>query len=259
MGIFYAALNRSSKAGFRVIVFCLFSAWAFPGFGQTESDHEDVIYLINKSKYRGEILDWDRDSLVRMRTWSGLEIDVPKDMIKRIVQKRVPGVDPRFSHGRFYKAVTLGFGTIDAEGSFLFDAQFGYQFNRWALVGLSTGAHILDVNSQLQSVPLMLEWRAFPFQRRLSPYIGLRGGLCFPWEEEDPWAQDRDYLTSYAGNALAGLQLGQIGEAAFLMETGYQFNRIHSEQRWEDSKGNPIVHHRSELLQRWTFRIGVIF
>ena len=224
--------NSVRFASLQLVLLGLFFAWVQPVVGQSTGGHEDIIYLVNKGRYRGEIIDWDREGQVRIRTWNGLEVDVPKEMIRRIVQKRVPGVDPRFSHGRFYKAVTLGFGTIDAEGSFLFDAQFGYQFNRWALVGLSTGAHILDVNSQLQSVPLMLEWRAFPFQRRLSPYVGLRGGLCFPWEEEDPWAQDQDYLTSYAGNAIAGLQLGQIGEAAFLMETGYQFNRIHSEQRY---------------------------
>ncbi len=236
--------------------------WIFMGtgplFSQATGGHEDVIYLINKGRYRGEILDWGQEDRVRIRTWSGLVVDVPVDMIKRVVQRRVPGIDPRFSQGRFYKAVSMGPGGAESGFGWMFDGQFGYQFNRWALVGLSSGLHILDNYEDLLCVPLMVEWRAFPFASRLSPYIALRTGLCFPWSE-NKWITDRDFLTSYSGNALAGLQLGQLGEAAFLLEAGYQFNRIHSERSWVDSKGNPIVHHRSELIQRMLLRIGVIF
>ncbi len=251
--------TRNHRTGLFPILYLLLGCmWLVPGFGQIASDHEDVIYLINKSRYRGEIVDWENGDHVRIRTWSGLEIDVPKDMIKRIVQKRVSGTDPRFSRGRLYGSVAMGFGAADAEGSWLLDGAVGYQFHRLALVGLGTGIYLLDTYNGLQCVPLHIEWRAYPFQRRLSPFIGIRSGLCFPWDSNE-WVTNRKYLTSYTGQALAGLQLGQLGEASFLLETGYQFNRIHSEQRWQDSKGNPIVHHRSELIQRWLFRIGVIF
>ena len=235
----------------------LSTIWVLPVFGQSGTHHEDVIYLVNKGRYRGEILDWDQEGRVKIRTWSGLVVDVPTDMIRRVVQKRVAGSDPRFSNRAFYHGVALGFGSTDSDGALLMDVQTGYAFHRLALFGLSTGVHVLSVGDGLQCLPLMAEWRAYPFQRRLSPYVAMRGGVCFPWTPDD-W-QERQYRTSYTGNAVAGLQVGQIGETSILLETGYQFNRIHSERSWVDSKGNSIVHRRSELYQRWILKLGVIF
>ncbi|MBK7343707.1 MAG: hypothetical protein IPJ06_11840 [Saprospiraceae bacterium] len=60
--------NSIRFASIHLVLLGLFFAWMQPVVGQSTGGHEDIIYLVNKGRYRGEIIDWDREGQVRIRT-----------------------------------------------------------------------------------------------------------------------------------------------------------------------------------------------
>ncbi|MCF8237797.1 MAG: hypothetical protein K9I85_06550 [Saprospiraceae bacterium] len=262
-GIKFSSFLKGSPLNIKdVFLLCLFMGLVHvPLTAQSSGGNEDVIYLVNGSQYRGEVLDWQDDGAVRIRTWSGLELDIPKDMIKKVVQKKIARQDPRQTRRGWFGTAGIGLGFNDSGVLAEFDVSCGYRFHRMAMMSIGTGVTALDVGvySQLRTVPIFLEWRAYPWVRRLSPYVVIRNGISFPGESGgDSWSE-RDYRPSYMGMALAGLQLGSLGEASFVLEGGYQLDIINSRISWTDWQGNPYSNKREQVFQKWVFRMGVIF
>lgn len=262
----------------RIVLAFLFAliCFATPGnlFAQQDAvRYNDVVLLKDGSKLVGTIRKWDYEHAIYLLLPSGAEVMIPKGDLLKVQQVETDNTEHlspgermklRFQEEKsrpysfrekgLYGTLTIGFNRSPS-GSGSFIGSFGYRFNRFLGVGLSSGIDLLNGDRSHRAVPALVELRGFMLKHKISPYYVAKGGAVIP-------VYDRD-LDGIAGGEPGYNLSGEIGvrfgdkRVNYILGVEFQFAK--ASYRYE-FPWDPNQNFTDDLIyRRINFRTGIQF
>ncbi|MFN0013407.1 MAG: hypothetical protein ACKVU2_02565 [Saprospiraceae bacterium] len=219
---------------------------------------QDVLYLNEGSQLRGQITATKDDGQTLVfRIWSGVEMDVPKAKVKRIVQ-RCSG----YKITRPYDFKEKGW-YHHTRGGFLIGASYfgesstgiqlhhssGWMFNRLTGVGLGVGVDHFGTNSNdVATYPIFAEFRSYLTARRIAPFVTINGGWAFAGNKDSDFGTEQTWSGGWMGQANVGYRIGNN----FTISMGVRFQakeRDWTTTTWRGSEtGTDHILHKRFVL-----------
>jgi hypothetical protein len=250
--------------------------------GQTQTHCEaytDIIFLKNGSVFKSCILEYKQGGSIEVEIKGGHILVFAEADIEKIVQsddgsvpgtvqkkkkKREPLPKPKdYSVEGWYHQGELGLSFVEQEWGWFETSPhlaytFGYQFNKWAGLGVSTGIDVFQRFRPERMIPLTVDFRMYPFPKNNAVYLGVQGGYAFGLKS------DLNLVTEATGGwsvmPQTGLRL-QISKSAFLT-AGVGFRWQQAEFFYENfffPDGSSGTARRDLLYQRLIFKGGIHF
>ena len=239
--------------------------WAQKIRGQKSAT--DVVYLKNGSIYRGQIVEYEYDKLLKIKINEATTISIPADVINKVVQ-----IDPEERKGKLREKInpkitkklysmtnfyTLG-GYFANEFELGLGAQtsFGYQWNSKLATGIGVAYDNYLIGSRTTLLPIFAEVRGQLTEKAVAPHYTVNIGYGFGVANEDFGIREPEgglYL-----HGAMGLIFHKPGGHAFLLDVGYKFQELNYQVDlpWgtrDDFEAYDI------LFKRLSIRFGVIF
>lgn len=222
-------------------VILLHILWLIPSFLLAQTPDEgciDIVYMRDGSLYRGQLLERPIDgSPWVIRTWSGITMQLPARMVRRVVQRcpdsGMRAALPKIYHFRergWYNATTIAamagqhWDNSTALGVSLHNSA-GYAFSRPFAVGLGFGVDVFYPYQEplnIATYPVYAELRGYLMARRVTPFYAVGGGWGFAGRKtENRWGYQDDWQGGWFGQAMLGYRLGNH----FTIQGGLHFQR----------------------------------
>jgi len=224
---------------------------------------QDQLLLTDGSKLRGQIqaLKANGDTLV-FRTWNGIEFDLPKTQVRRIVQKCKDQPFARrqlraysfkekgwYHHTRMAAMIGRAYYGENRTG-FQLQHSSGWMFKRHLGAGLGIGFEMFDTKgNDAATYPVYAEVRSYLLPKSTTPYATLGAGWAFAgnntnsrWNLNDSWR----------GGWLAQAEIGYRIGNNFTVHGGIRFQQKKRDWTsvWGQDSGfgvDRIVHKRLVL------------
>lgn len=191
---------------------------------ETQQDCQDILRIRGGSKLVGQIQSTKAggDTLV-FRTWNGIEFDVPKDQIQRIVQdcKNGRGNHPlafrpyNFREKGLYNHTRAGFMIGQAyygenRVGLQLQHSIGWMFRRYLGTGLGLGVDFFDSESNdPANYPVYAEVRGYLLPQNMTPYYAIGGGWAFTGQTNgEVWGQTETWKGGWMAFAEIGYRIG---------------------------------------------------
>ncbi|MEQ1744609.1 MAG: hypothetical protein ABMA02_04230 [Saprospiraceae bacterium] len=219
---------------------------------------QDVLYMAEGSELRGQITATkDGGNTLVFRTWSGVEMDVARAKVKRIVQ-RCSG----FKQTKLYDFKEKGW-YHHTRGGFLVGGSYfgenavgiqlhhssGWMFNRLVGAGLGIGVDHFGTNgNDVVTYPIFAEFRSYLTARRIAPFVAINGGWAFAGSNPGEFGTVQTWSGGWMGQANIGYRIGNN----FTISMGVRFQektRDWTTNTWRGSETGTdhIVHKRFVL------------
>jgi len=217
---------------------------------------KSVLYMKNGNKIFGKLIEAD-SSQYKIRTSDGSELIYPvADVVK--FTNEVPSFDGRKASGFTFGCETgLLIGPQHSE----YAAPFSFNF----LAGTTIlTKHIMSVGSGVEFIgrpftPIYIEYKYIMYDRKVSPFIFLRGGGVLPLGESQESSYVYDYTPkNYKGGALVTFGSGiswAKEEYDFNFSFAYRYSHT-SYERYEGSRGDVTY---TNALNRLELKLGLRF
>lgn len=232
---------------------------------QTTAPCNDRLDLYDGSRFQGQVeeLRAGGDTVV-FRLWSGVPLVVPRDKVRRIVQRCHSGKTQRpaynfketglYHHTRAGALVGQSFGGGNTLG-FYVQHSSGWMFSRNLGAGLGTGAEFFDPKGyDAASYPLFAEIRGYIFPRRITPYFCLGGGWGFVGKDSgERWG----YIDNWKGGWMTQAEIGYRIGNHFSVHLGLRLQRKYRE--WTSVWGPESGFGTDRILhKRLMFGVGLL-
>jgi hypothetical protein len=240
-----------------VLLLLLFSAALFSQTEKTEC--EDVVYLKGGSIFRGTILEYNADSSLVMRSWSGARLQFPSIGVQRIVQKckgdkgfKTPFSQRPYSFKEkgWYHATRVAV-LAGASGTGIgLQHSTGYKLNRLLGLGLGVGLENFGpYDGVTETYPIFVELRGYLMPKKITPFYALGAGLGLAkkYSESPTWNGGRE---TWKGGWMVQGQIGyRIGNNAFVhLGIRLQHKTRYWINDWQGIRGtDKILHKRLEI------------
>lgn len=258
------------KYGLYLVLFCVLisaSLWAQDA-SPAKKVAMDMVVLKSGEKIPGEILKYEQNKELVLRTAKGTDMHIPVGVIDkffagtraRLVRRLSEPQKPFLKAGSFYNnfALFVPFGaetTANSHTGFGFEYSAGVQLNSQLGVGLGTGINLMIGADRL--VPIVAELRYYNnAARRHRAYALLDSGYSIGWA-----ADNTNDAYSFNGgfriHPALGVVWNKAGNTHFSTELGFLHQRASiKEDYWETS--NWIKENKYQM-NRWLFKIGLVF
>jgi len=219
----------------------------------------DVLYLRDGSQLRGQIqATKDSGSVLVFRTWNGVEMDVPRTEITKILQKcnNRTAKTYHFKETDWYHHSRMGLligQTYYRENRTGLQIQHssGWMFSRLLGVGLGAGIDVFDGQGNIPATyPIFAEVRGFLFPQRITPFYALGGGWGFSKKnnaDNSAWGWSETWKGGWMAQAAVGYRIGNN----FTVQAGFRLQ--HARREWSsnwwgiESRTDRILHRRLML------------
>jgi hypothetical protein len=214
----------------------------------------DVLHLRDGSQLRGQIqATKDDGKTLVFRTWSGVELDIPRVEVTRILQR----CNDRslktyhFKETGWFHNTRLG---LLIGQSYYGDSRIGLQlqhssgwmFSRVAGIGLGSGIDIFDAQGNEPAMyPVFAEVRGYLQPRRITPFYALAGGWAFSGKNStSDWGWNESWKGGWMAQATVGYRIGNN----VTIQVGIRLQ--HRQREWSsngwgtDSGTDQILHKR---------------
>ncbi|MBV6438547.1 MAG: hypothetical protein EPGJADBJ_00171 [Saprospiraceae bacterium] len=243
---------------FRILlVFNLLLAFAPLPAQQNSGDCTDIVYLRNGSEFRGKIIEYAPGGNLVLVTWSGVNMTVPADNVKRIVQrckedKRQKGIYD-FRERGLYNATRLGVlaGETyyrDNTSGYSLCHSLGWMFRRWMGAGIGGGVEIFDPGGyEAATYPIFAEVRGYLLAKNIAPFYTVGGGWAFTGKNGD---EQQGFTEDWKGGWMTKIQFGYRLGNHFTLHGGLSLQK--KIRNWQSVWGNDrgqdrILHKRLEV------------
>ncbi len=151
----------------------------------------DVVYLIDGSIFRGEIVFYDVDKELQLKLSDVVTITIESAKIEKIIQEKTKGKykeERELSFRKFYNTTSFyplgGYFEGDLQVGLGIQSTFGYQWKHWlaAAVGVAYDNYYLD--DRIAIVPVFAEFKGQVNRNRIAPAFSLQAG--YGWANDDP-------------------------------------------------------------------------
>jgi hypothetical protein len=255
-----------------VLIICLLSVLLV----RAQALQEDVVYLINGSVIRGELLSEATADPVSIRVMGGSVWVFQQQEVLRITREEVTWTPvsamkaPRqaMREKGFYNISTIGLpvgssisnnywgygGTYTAVGLSLHNVT-GYRWSRWLGTGLGIGMDVYGSSVSPVS-PVYLRMETTPLVRSTHPFGFLDVGYGFRWiEPANEYVDEKGGIFWQAG---AGIRFQTRGDVYWQLSAGYLQQRLYSFESYPVDWGAP-QRERIMTLRRMVFSVGIGF
>lgn len=226
---------------------------------------QDVVYVKGGSVFRGKITSYDPNDLLRIVTWSGVDMQISSNTVLKIIQEcsglksRKEQRDYTFRERGWYhfSRAALTF-SIDNVGYSLQHSS-GYKFNRFLSVGAGIGLeNYTPGGNDPVTIPLFAEIRGYLTQQRISPFYALGAGWSVIGKEQraiDFWGWENN-IQEWKGGWLAQGQVGYRIGNHFMTFIGIRLQRLTN--NWDNSAWNGGYGTDRHLKKRVELGIGLL-
>lgn len=211
---------------FRVITLGLLLFWQprFLTAQEAKPACKDILYMTDGGKLRGQVqaLKANGDTLV-FQTWSGIVFNLPKNQVKRIVQKckdqqplGLNQIRPYsfkekgwYHHTRMAALIGQAYYGSNRTG-FVLQHSSGWMFKRQLGAGLGIGFEMFDPKgNDAATYPVFAEMRSYFFQKNTTPYATLGAGWAFTGNTaNERWGQTDRWKGGWLVQAEVGYRIG---------------------------------------------------
>lgn len=217
----------------------------------------DVLHLRNGSQLRGQIQATKNEgNILVFRTWSGVEMDVPRTEINKILQKCNDRTAKtyHFKETDWYHHSQMGLligQTYYRESRTGLHLQHssGRMFSRLLGAGLGAGVGVFDGQGNIPATySVFAEMRGYLLPQRITPFYALAGGWGFVGKiDDDNWGWNETWKGGWMAQATVGYRIGNN----FTVQAGFrlQHTRRELESNWwgVESRTDRILHKRLML------------
>lgn len=260
------------KYGLYPLLFCLLIATALSAQNArpAKAVAKDMVVLKTGERIPGEILKYDQNKELILRTTKGINMNIPVEVIDKFFAGTRPSLvrhlsepqKPFLKAGSFYNnfALFVPFGAETAgntHSGFGFEYSAGVQLNSQLGVGLGTGINLMFGGISDRLVPIVAELRYYNnAARRHRAYVLLDSGYSVGWAADN----DNEAYSVNGGfriHPALGVVWNKAGNTHFSTELGFLHQRASiKEDYWETS--NWIKENKYQM-NRWLFKIGLVF
>ncbi|MFN0214938.1 MAG: hypothetical protein ACKVT2_11845 [Saprospiraceae bacterium] len=230
------------------------------GFAQEKETCNDVVYLTNGSVFRGKIIEYQHDGELIMASWSGGQMRLPSQNVKKIEQKcrgdkRVPMSQRAytFRESGWYHATRAA--AIWGQNGVGFGLQHssGWKFNRLLSIGIGAGIENLTPKTDdVSTYPVFAEARGYLSPKYISPFYAIGFGWGFAGKEND---FDGGFEEDWSGGLMTQWQIGYRLGNNLTFHGGIRFQR--KTRNWQDWWGGG--QRVDKILQkRFEFGLGIL-
>ncbi|WP_353483770.1 hypothetical protein [Haliscomenobacter sp.] len=258
------------KYGLYLVLFCVLissSLWAQDA-SPAKKGTKDMVVLKSGEKIQGEILKYEQNKELVLRTTEGIEMAIPAEkvdkffsgtrasLVKRLSMPQKPFLKAGSFYNNFALFVPFGAETIaNSHTGFGFEYSAGVQLNSRLGVGLGTGINLMIGADRL--VPVVAELRYYNnAARRHRAYVLLDGGYSIGWAADNT----NDAYSVNGGfriHPALGVVWNKAGNTHFSTELGFLHQRASiKEDYWETITW---IKENKYQMNRWLFKIGLIF
>lgn len=241
---------------FSVLFFCLFCCANYLLAQQNGLQCHDVVYLSNGSKFQGRITQYAPDGSLEITTWNGLEISIPSETVRRIVQNCKKGkmaTSYDFKEQGLYNATRLG--TLIGQSyrgentlGFTLSHTVGWMFRRKLGVGVGVGVETFNMDSgEPATYPVFVEARGYLQAKRTAPFWSVGAGWALAGSNTtSSWGREESWSGGWLAKGQLGYRLGN--HFAFFGGLCVQKKTRNWQSFWGNDRGKDrISHHRLEL------------
>ena len=235
-------------------------------FSQETKGTESIVYLKNKSVFKGEIIEYVQDEVLKMKL-SNSETIIVLDAkeVKKIIHGEVDKVflqkqkkSYEFKERGFYNATNISLSmagsAYSASGiNFGYGAQtsFGYQFNRLLGAGVGIGMDYYYRGSGENLMPVFGEIRGYLFSKNFTPMYSLATGYSFAFKDKD-----RNITEAKGGWMIypaVGFRMGGSKLMNFTLDAGVRIQKAkYTFTSWD-------IRRQRITYRRLVIRVGFVF
>jgi len=236
---------------FSFILLLVFTLLPYSDCDARQSRDRDVVILKNGSELRGEIIEMNEDSYVRIRIFDNNIISLPAGEISKITSELIADEVHYKTSGYINRT---GLELIPGGGSTTprFYMVNGYQFNEY--VGTGIGIGFTPYNDPLTLMPLFVDFNLRLQKQNYSPVLFVKFGYNVSLGHDD----DMDLISHTGGllfNAGLGLQFNLSSGFGWFLNAGYNIDN----SRYEFDTWGPQTVREDVSFRRVNFGIGLTF
>ena len=232
---------------------------------QEEVLYEDVVYLINGSVFRGQILSYHSNGQLVLKALGGHELTFSANVIKKVVQERITSAGKKKDKSYAFKekgiyhqsSLSINSGSTAWNGNLIIGSGFqhivGYQFMRQLGLGMGLGVDYYNIPAREIVFPLFVELRTYLNENNTAPFFALASGYSFAFKNEDRGIIDaKGGFMTYPS---FGFRLGASDETNVTLDAGVKFQKSTFTRA-----GWALESFTQEMLyKRLTIRLGLLF
>ena len=217
---------------------------------------KDIVKVMGNNRYVGTVTQIDSAGYLKITTWSGMLITLPRSIVTNIEQECVPRgkgghwrrEHPPFRETGWYQHSRFVLASGQTGGGLFLQHSIGYRFSHWLHTGLGTGIENFSIGEEPANYPLFLECRAFLLSGRISPFLAAGGGWSWMGKSEvNTWNGE---METWKGGPLGFVQAGYRFGNHLIVYFGVRVQR--QQRNWEQPWGNwrgvdRIVKRRMEI------------
>lgn len=236
--------------------------FVFNCFAQQGKPCHDIVYLRKGSVFKGKINEYKIDGDIQMTTWSGMEMNLPAGLIKRVVQRckdvnTVTDQKPYLFKETGWYNVTRLYTLPGASGTgFGLQHSTGWKFNRTLGLGMGLGVeNFAPFDDDITTYPAFAEIRGYFLPKKLTPFYALGTGWGFAGKTISSIEGDTE---DWKGGWLLQGQLGYRLGYHFMAYIGIHLQ--HKTRYWNNNWGfyGPSNGYDKILQKRMEIGIGVM-
>lgn len=239
-----------------IILLCLFT-FSFVQAQDLEQPGDDLIILNNGNEFIGTIIEYEHDSYVVIKSYSGSTFRFEAADVKQIKQGYLvarPRTQQPFKLNKFYYSAGLG-TIVSSNENFGLHGNLGVirQFNQW--LGLGLGLSYTDYGEyyeKMERMAIYVSSRSYYRDDFVTPYTELNIGYGIVMDHFQEF--ETAFNNGYYVNPKFGLRFGTSG-VMWTMHIGASIQQTSSDLI-EDTWGS---WQQDRLLKRTELGFGIIF
>ncbi len=239
-------------------LFFLVSALLFLILPASGQKFKDAIYLKNGSIIYGKLLEVSADKY-KIQGSDGSVFIFQSDEVEKYTRES-PGIDLRKANGFGFEleaGVLMGSQSSELDAPFSFCLALNYTYETRTVFGLGSGVEFL--NSTF--TPLFLEYKHIFSDRKIAPFIFLRGGgLLHPGnsDEGEGYPYYQNYVKDFSGGPMFGTGIG-ISWAKEYIENYISFAYRYAQTSYKQTDYNYVTYTYKNYYNRLEVKFGFKF
>lgn len=225
---------------------------------------QDIIYLEGGSVFRGTMTQYDPAGMLSIVTWNGINMQVPSNTVKRIVQecqqpRSVRGERQyRFKETGWYHNSRAAMLFGDVENGYSLQHSSGYKVNRFLSFGAGIGLENYAPGTDPVIAPLFIEIRGYLTKQKITPFYAIGFGQAYIAKQQQSytWWGGENNIQNWRGGKLFQGQVGYRIGNNFMTFIGIRLQ--HLELDWDNSVWSGGYGTDKHLKKRIEFGVGLL-